>query len=41
MVEYLLSIGAKFKSKDDEGWTIMDEAISTVNIRLLGIVFDH
>ena len=41
IVDYLLSIGAHFKSKDREGWTIIDEAISTINIRLLAIIFDH
>ena len=41
IVEYLLTIGAKFKSKDVDGWTIADEAISTLNIRLLEIIFDY
>ncbi|CAI2387437.1 unnamed protein product [Moneuplotes crassus] len=40
VVEYLLEIGAKHKEKDFDGWTIIDEAISTTNIRLLGIIYD-
>ena len=41
IVEYLLSIGAKFNSKDKGGWSIIDESITNLNIRLLGIIFDH
>lgn len=41
LVEYLLNIGANYKAKDKNGWQIVQEAISTSNIRLTSILFDY
>jgi ankyrin repeat protein len=41
IVQFLLNIGANFKAKDKEGWTIIDESVTHVNIRLMGIIFDY
>jgi hypothetical protein len=41
IVEYLLNIGANYKSKDKSGWLILQEAVSTSNIRLTNILFDY
>jgi ankyrin repeat domain-containing protein 13 len=41
IVSYLLKIGSNFKAKDGNGWTIIDESITNLNIRLLSLIFDH
>ena len=41
IVQFLLNIGVNFKSKDEDGWTIIDESVTHVNIRLMGIIFDY
>jgi hypothetical protein len=33
--------GIDAKSKDFHGWALIDEAVSTLNTRLLGIVFEY
>jgi ankyrin repeat protein len=40
LVNFLLKQGANPKIKDHEGWTVLDEAISTQNTNLLTLVFD-
>lgn len=40
-VNYLFEKGANGKLRDGNGWSIMDEAISQQNTRLLAIVFDQ
>ena len=39
-VNYLLEKGADGKIRDKNGWSILDEAISYQNRRLLRIVFE-
>lgn len=41
VVRVLLAGGAKLKSKDSHGWTVIDDAVTTANIRLMGVLFDH
>lgn len=41
IVSYLLKIGSNFKAKDGNGWTVIDESITNLNIRLLSLIFDH
>ena len=41
IVQFLLNIGVNFKSKDKEGWNIIDESVTHINIRLMGIIFDY
>lgn len=41
VVRLLLEAGAKFKTKDKKGWNVIDEAVSSSNIWLMGVLFDH
>ena len=40
VVNFLFDQGANGKIRDVSGWSLMDEAISQQNTRLLAIVFD-
>ena len=40
-VNYFFEKGANCKIRDGNGWSLMDEAISQQNARLLAIVFDN
>ena len=41
LVNFMLKNGASSKTKDSQGWRIMDEAIQQQNINLLALVFDN
>lgn len=41
VVQDLLDAGSRLKSKDKNGWTVVNEAVSTQNVRLLGILLDY
>ena len=41
MCRLLLFHGASTRMKDAEGWSVIDEAVSVSNTRLLAIIFDY